>query len=146
MSRVNISSAGCQICSTLSSATDAIVNSDVGCHAKSDILLVCPPCTKSSSGGPSSASSGDCSSPILCSAHMFNRRSAPQDARIVGLSGAHPICKHHGTAESSCRAVRIPNIPVCRDISIILLIKYLYSWRSAMMLYEMLKTPVQQLT
>jgi hypothetical protein len=71
---------------------EAIVNSYVGCHAKSEILLVWPPCTNRSSGGPSSASSALCSSPILCSAHTLRRRSAPHEARIVGLSGAQPIC------------------------------------------------------
>jgi len=42
----------------LSSATDAITQSSLKFHAKSDTLAVCPPCINNSSGGPSSASAG----------------------------------------------------------------------------------------
>ena len=42
-----------------------------------------------SSGGPSSASSGDCSSPILLRSQMWSRRSVPLDARMVSLWGDH---------------------------------------------------------
>ena len=47
-------------CRMLSSATDATTQSSLGFQAKSEILLVWPPWMNSSSGGPSSASSGDC--------------------------------------------------------------------------------------
>lgn len=42
-----------------------------------------------SSGGPSSASSGDCSSPILLKSHTCKRLSVPLDANIVSLCGDH---------------------------------------------------------
>ena len=58
-------SAICQICRMLSSATLATTHSSFEFHEKSETLLVCPPWMNSSSGGPSSASSGVCSSPIL---------------------------------------------------------------------------------
>jgi hypothetical protein len=54
----------CQICKILSSATDATIQSSCMFHPKSDTFCVCPPWMNKSSGGPSSASSGDCSSPI----------------------------------------------------------------------------------
>ena len=54
-----------QICRMLSSATLAMTHFSLGFHDSSDILAVWPPWTNSSSGGPSSASSSDCSSPIL---------------------------------------------------------------------------------
>jgi hypothetical protein len=44
----------------LSSATEATTQSSLAFQEKSLILLVCPPWMNSSSGGPSSASSGDC--------------------------------------------------------------------------------------
>ena len=47
-------------CRMLSSATEATTQSSEGFHAKSEILLVCPPWMNSSSGGPSSASSAFC--------------------------------------------------------------------------------------
>ena len=47
-------------CRMLSSATEATTHSSEGLHAKSDTLLVCPPWMNSSSGGPSSDSSGAC--------------------------------------------------------------------------------------
>ncbi len=47
-------------CRMLSSATEATTQSSDGFHAKSDTLLVWPPWMNSSSGGPSSASSGAC--------------------------------------------------------------------------------------
>jgi hypothetical protein len=49
----------------LSSDTLQMTQGWLGFQEKSDILAVCPPCINNSSGGPSSASSGDCSSPIL---------------------------------------------------------------------------------
>lgn len=42
-----------------------------------------------SSGGPSSASSGDCSSPILLKSQTCKRLSVPLDANIVSLCGDH---------------------------------------------------------
>ena len=58
--------AGCQVrdghtCKMLSSATEAITQSSEGFQAKSETLEVWPPWMNSSSGGPSSASSGVCS-------------------------------------------------------------------------------------
>ncbi len=44
----------------LSSATEATTQSSEGFQAKSETLEVWPPWMNSSSGGPSSASSGDC--------------------------------------------------------------------------------------
>lgn len=44
----------------LSSATEAMTHGSLGFQQKSLILLVCPPCMNSSSGGPSAASSGVC--------------------------------------------------------------------------------------
>ena len=81
----------CQTCMILSSDTEHMTHGSLGFHEKSEILAVCPPwmnwnkikksyieshCTIAesalrtivltrSSGGPSSASSADCSSPIL---------------------------------------------------------------------------------
>lgn len=46
----------------------------------------------SSSGGPSSASSGDCSSPILLRSHTLSLLSVPLDARMVSLWGDHWTC------------------------------------------------------
>ena len=46
-----------------------------------------------SSGGPSSASSPDCSSPILLRSHTCRRLSVPLDAKIVSLCGDHCTCK-----------------------------------------------------
>ena len=43
----------------------------------------------SSSGGPSSASSGDCSSPILLRSQTWRRLSVPLEARMVSLWGDH---------------------------------------------------------
>ena len=41
------------------------------------------------SGGPSSASSPDCSSPILLKSQTCKRLSVPLDAKIVSLWGDH---------------------------------------------------------
>lgn len=43
----------------------------------------------SSSGGPSSVSSADCSSPILLRSHTCSRLSVPLEAKIVSLCGDH---------------------------------------------------------
>jgi len=45
-----------------------------------------------SSGGPSSASSPDCSSPILLRSHTCRRLSVPLDAKMVSLCGDHCTC------------------------------------------------------
>lgn len=52
-------------------------------------LLVCPPWTNSNSGGPSSASSGVCSSPIFEMSQMLTRLSDEEDANTVSLWGDH---------------------------------------------------------
>mmetsp|Transcript_3262 Transcript_3262/g.11282 ORF Transcript_3262/g.11282 Transcript_3262/m.11282 type:complete len:200 (-) Transcript_3262:711-1310(-) len=82
-------SAICHTWRMLSSATVATTQFSLGFHEKSEILLVCPPCTKSSSGGPSSASSGDCSSPMRDRSHTCARRSEELEPRMVSLKGAH---------------------------------------------------------
>lgn len=46
----------------------------------------------SNSGGPSSASSGDCSSPILLRSHTLSLLSVPLEARMVSLWGDHWTC------------------------------------------------------
>lgn len=76
-----------QICNILSSATDAITQSSVALNEKSKTFEVCPPWMKSNSGGPSSASSGDCSCPILDVSHTITRRSSDEEARIVSSLG-----------------------------------------------------------
>lgn len=63
-SSANMLSAICQICMTLSSETEQITQGSLGFQEKSDILAEWPPWMKSSSGGPSTPSSSDCSSPI----------------------------------------------------------------------------------
>ena len=73
----------------LSSETEQITQASVGFHEKSEILEVWPPWMKRSSGGPSSASSAFCSSPILARSHTCNLRSVPELARIVSLWGDH---------------------------------------------------------
>lgn len=55
----------CHTCMILSSETEQITQGSLGFHVKSEILAVWPPWMNSNSGGPSSASSADCSSPIL---------------------------------------------------------------------------------
>mmetsp|Transcript_11806 Transcript_11806/g.36504 ORF Transcript_11806/g.36504 Transcript_11806/m.36504 type:complete len:230 (+) Transcript_11806:132-821(+) len=81
----------CHTCRMLSSATLAQTNSSSGFQAKSLTLLVWPPWMKSSSGGPSLASSGSCSSPMWLRSHTIMRLSAPHDARMVSLVGDQPI-------------------------------------------------------
>lgn len=46
-------------------------------------LDVCPPWTNMSSGGPSSWSSGVCSSPIFARSQTLTRRSEEEDAKTV---------------------------------------------------------------
>ena len=78
-----------QTCTTLSSATDASTQSSVSDHEKSETLDVWPPWMKSSSGGPSSASSSSCSSPMRATSQTMTLRSAPQLANTDGEKGAH---------------------------------------------------------
>lgn len=61
-------------CMILSSETEQITQASLGFHEKSEILAVCPPWMNSSSGGPSSASSEVCSSPILDKSHTCSLR------------------------------------------------------------------------
>ncbi len=79
-------------CMMLSSETEQTTQGSLGFQLKSEILAVCPPWMKRSSGGPSSASSADCSSPILLRSHTWRRRSVPEEARIVSLWGDHWTC------------------------------------------------------
>ena len=53
-----------------------------------------------SSGGPSSASSADCSSPILERSQTCRRRSVPEEARIVSLWGDHCTWKISSLCDS----------------------------------------------
>ena len=62
----------CQTCMMLSSETEQMTQGSLGFQEKSEILAVCPPWMKRSSGGPSSESSGDCSSPILLQKYEQN--------------------------------------------------------------------------
>lgn len=94
----------CQTCMILSSETEQITHGSVGFHEKSEIFAVCPPWINykkakpikiyfryqsisftNNSGGPSSASSLVCSSPILLKSQTCNLRSVPLDASIVSL-------------------------------------------------------------
>merc|ERR1719397_61467 len=93
-------SAICHTCIILSSDTLQITHESLGFHAKSEIFDVCPPCMKRSSGGPSSASSGVCSSPILLKSHTCRRRSVPLDAKIVSLCGDHCTWKISSLCDS----------------------------------------------
>ena len=70
-----------QICRMLSSATLAMTHFSQGFHDSSDILAVWPPWTNSSSGGPSSASSSDCSSPILKGHNTENQKKERDDGQ-----------------------------------------------------------------
>ena len=83
----------CQTCMMLSSDTEQITQGSLGFHEKSEILAVCPPWMKRSSPGPSSASSGDCSSPILLkssksmqSAYLLNIIS-DKECNLFGCTG-----------------------------------------------------------
>ena len=76
----------------LSSDTEQITQGSLGFQEKSGILAVWPPWINSNSGGPSSASSGDCSSPILLKSQTFSLRSVPLEAKIVSLWGDHWTC------------------------------------------------------
>ena len=76
-------------CMMLSSETEQMTHGSLGFHEKSEILAVWPPWMNRSSGGPSSASSADCSSPILERSHTWRRRSVPEEAKMVSLWGDH---------------------------------------------------------
>ena len=76
-------------CIILSSETEQITQGSLGFQEKSEIFAVCPPWINKSSGGPSSASSADCSSPIFDKSHTCRRRSVPEEAKIVSLCGDH---------------------------------------------------------
>lgn len=58
-------------------------------NLKSPTRLVCPPWMKSSSGGPSSASSTLCSCPMRLMLQTFTRLSALHDPKIVSSNGDH---------------------------------------------------------
>ena len=79
----------CQIWRILSSLTEQMTQGSFIFHVKSEILAVCPAWMKSSSGGPSSASSLVWSTPILLRSQICSRRSVPEEARIVSLWGDH---------------------------------------------------------
>lgn len=84
----------------LSSETEQITHGSFGFHEKSEIFAVCPPWINNSSGGPSSASSAVCSSPIFDRSHTCKRRSVPLDARIVSLCGDHCTWKISSLCDS----------------------------------------------
>jgi hypothetical protein len=86
---------GCHSMRTLSSlALSAVQRSPApGAQPKSVGRAVCPPCTKSSSGAPSSASSGACSAPIRARSQTCTRRSPAADAKTVGACGAQATCR-----------------------------------------------------
>jgi len=65
------------------------VSDSPGAQQKSVGGAVCPPWTKSNSGGPSSASSGVCSWPMRLRSHMLIRRSEEAEANTVGECGDH---------------------------------------------------------
>lgn len=80
-----------QICTTLSSAALAIYQSmpSPKAQATSVGVVVCPPCTNNSSGGPSSASSGVCSRPMEAKSQIATRLSEDAEAKIVSCVGDH---------------------------------------------------------
>merc|ERR1719378_1433688 len=90
----------------LSSLTLHVTHGSLGFHEKSLILAVWPPWMKSSSGGPSSASSALCSSPILLKSHTCRRRSVPEEARIVSLCGDHCTWKISSLCDSKLLSLR----------------------------------------
>lgn len=71
----------------LSSAVLARHHSLFGFQLRSLGRAVCPPWTKRSSGGPSSWSSGVCSSPIWLMSQRLTRRSDDDDAKTVSEWG-----------------------------------------------------------
>lgn len=73
----------------------------LGFHEKSEILAVWPPWMNNNSGGPSSASSALCSSPILLKSQMCKRRSVPLEAKIVSLCGDHWTWKISSRCDSN---------------------------------------------
>ena len=73
----------------LSSETEQMTQGSLGFQLKSEILAVWPPWMKRSSGGPSSASSALCSSPILERSQTWSLLSVPELARMVSLWGDH---------------------------------------------------------
>ncbi len=79
----------CQTWQMLSSATEQMTHGSFKFHEKSLILLVWPPWTNKSSGTPSSASSGLCSSPIRLKSQTLTRRSPELVANTVSLWGDH---------------------------------------------------------
>ena len=82
----------------LSSATEATTQSSEGFQAKSETLEVWPPWMNSSSGGPSSASSGDCAHNHLFSNSISKLGHEPSNVCNGGGNGMvlHPAsCKVH---------------------------------------------------
>ena len=107
----------------LSSETEQMTQGSFGFQEKSEIFAVWPPWINyvhkhnvkpllrkqkskkfgrtSSSGGPSSASSVDCSSPILDKSQTCRRRSVPEEAKIVSLCGDHWTWKISSLCDSN---------------------------------------------
>mmetsp|Transcript_35276 Transcript_35276/g.83540 ORF Transcript_35276/g.83540 Transcript_35276/m.83540 type:complete len:320 (+) Transcript_35276:382-1341(+) len=73
----------CHTCRMLSSDTVVMSQGSVVLHERSETFAVCPPCWNRSSGGPSSASSLDCSSPIRDRSSTDTLRSALHEASTV---------------------------------------------------------------
>lgn len=73
----------------LSSETEQMTQGSLGFHEKSEILAVCPPWMNSSSGGPSSASSAVCSSPIFDKSHTCSLM------RLQIITDSCDISNHH---------------------------------------------------
>lgn len=78
-------------CRMLSSATEATTQSSAGFHAKSDTFEVWPPCTKSSSGGPSSASSAVCR--CTCNISPSLASEYPAGIEVVVRKTRQSACK-----------------------------------------------------
>ena len=79
----------------LSSAAEHMTHGSDGFHEISLTRFVCPPCINNNSGGPSSASSGVCSFPILDKSQIITLLSLPALAKIGSSSG------HHATVVTS---------------------------------------------
>ena len=73
---------------TLSSDTEQSTRGSLDLQVKSGISAVWPP-WRNNFSVPSSASSRDCSSPIVLKSHTFRLRSVPLKAEIVSLRGNH---------------------------------------------------------
>ena len=84
------------------SAMYELVNSGIGCASiQTSESVVQHEMPTKSSGGPSSASSAVCSSPMRLKSQTFSRRSPDEDASIVSWWGDHPTCKISSWCDSN---------------------------------------------